>query len=113
MSSKKQQETVAAAKQEQVETSQAATFVEPVKVTPESKKGSSTIKYPVARIWVLCLNLTAANKDGELLPRSKYIKEAISMGAAYYTARTQVDRYIRWVNGDSSIKVPRGVQIKV
>jgi len=95
----------------QKETNSAATFVEPVKVTPESKKGSSTITFPVAHVWVKCLNMTSDN-NGDLLPRSKYIKEVIAMGVAYYTARTQVDRYIRWVNGDLSIKLPRGVQIE-
>jgi hypothetical protein len=42
--------------------------------------------------------------------RSVLIQELVAAGVAYYTARTQVDRYMRWhSNGRPESGLPRGV----
>ncbi len=89
----------------------AATFTKPVPVTPAQRKGSSTIENPVGHTWVACLNLTAKNGH-QLAARKDYHRAAIALGVAYYTARTQVNRYLQWAHaGSEPTNMPRGVAL--
>ncbi len=89
----------------------AATINMPERVTPEQKKGSSTCEHPVAQAWVTCLNATSAN-GGEPPKRSELHKACIAAGVAYYTTRTQVQKYLKWqANGAPAGDLPRGVVV--
>lgn len=85
------------------------TFVKPPKVTPQNRKGSSTIPNPVGNTWVTCLNLTLQN-GGVPPKRSVLVHKVMGLGVTYYTARTQVNRYLQWVsNGSNPQGLPKGV----
>ena len=86
----------------------AAKFVKPAKVEPVNRRGHSSIDNPVGNTWVACLLATAAN-SGELVTRREYTAAAIDLGVAYYTARTQVNRYLQWEAAGRIGKLPRGV----
>lgn len=88
-----------------------ATFTPPVAVTPLVRKGTSTIQHPVGVTWVTCHNLTLGN--GGTPPARKVLHAAVmGLGVAYYTTRTQVQRYLAWVKGGSNpTQVPKGVNL--
>ena len=87
-----------------------ATFVAPERVAPENRRGASTVDYPIARTWVMCLNMTEEN-GGTPPARRDLNKAGQEMGVAYYTARTQVQAYLKWFNEGSVGATPRGVVI--
>ena len=87
-----------------------ATFTKPEPVAPVSRKGKSTVDNPVGIAWVTCLNTTT--KAGELQVRKVYTKAVMAAGVTYYTARTQVNRYLQWVAaGSPEAELPRGVEL--
>jgi hypothetical protein len=85
------------------------------KVEPVSKRGKSSVESPVAQVWVNCHNLiTAAKSAGQALPsRKALVAYSIANGIAYYTARTQVQAYLKAsLNGTiTPKKLPRDVQL--
>lgn len=88
-----------------------AVFVKPEPVTPKNRKGSSTVANPVGVTWVECLNATAGN-GGNLPARRVLHKAAIDAGVTYYTARTQVHKFIKWAKaGADHLTLPRGVKL--
>lgn len=97
------------------EQSQIATIVPPEARTPQSKRGTSTVDQPVAFVWGNSHNLCrAAIAKGEPVPsRRKLVQAAIDAGVAYYTARTQVQAYLRASNNGTQVpaKLPRGLKI--
>ena len=78
--------------------------------TPKVRTGSSTVPNPVGVVWVTCINLTH-NNGGNLHPRKVYTSTCIGLGVTYYTVRTQVNRYLQWVNGGCVGNTPRTVQV--
>ena len=88
-----------------------AVFIKPETVTPANRRGSSTVDNPVGVTWVLCLKATA--EAGSMPERKHLHKIVMDAGVAYYTARTQVQAYRRWVgNGSDPLSgLPRGVTI--
>lgn len=84
-----------------------AVFTPPGKVAAADRKGSSTCAYPVATTWMACL----AAPEGAT--RAQLTALAIAAGAAYYTARTQVDKYLRWARGGRVVAdLPKGITLK-
>lgn len=82
-----------------------ATFTKPERVAPAQRKGNSTVANPVGVTWVHCLNNPGST-------RAQLTKGAQALGVAYYTARTQVDRFIRWDRGGRDPKgLPQGVSV--
>ena len=87
------------------------TFVKPVPVTPVNRKGTSTVQNPVGVTWVNCINLTLGNK-GVTHKRSYYTQQVLKVGVTYYTVRTQVNLFIKWVNnGCNPTQLPKGVTL--
>src|SRR5690606_19009679 len=90
--------------------------IQPVeRVAPEERRGKSQQKFPVAFTWVLCHNAFAtARKEGKPAPRrTDLVKAAMDAGVAYYTARTQVQAYIKASKHGTQVpaQLPRGVTI--
>ena len=98
-----------------VEPTPVAVLVAPAPSTPESKRGKSSVQSPVAFVWANSHNLIeAAIAAGTAQPsRSALQKDAIAKGIAFYTARTQVQAYLkaRAAGGGKPAKFPRGVQV--
>ena len=87
------------------------TFVKPTVVTPQNRKGKSTIPNPVGVTWVGCLNQTHLN-GGTPPKRSVLHTHVMGLGVTYYTTRTQVQRYLQWVRGGCVLgNLPKGVVI--
>jgi hypothetical protein len=88
-----------------------AVFIKPETVTPANRRGASTVDNPVGVTWVLCMNATAA--AGSMPERKHLHKIVMEAGVAYYTARTQVQAYRKWVaaGSDPTQGLPRGVTI--
>lgn len=83
----------------------------PSGVAAEDRLTKSTVKHPVARVWVECYNATAA-AGGEPPKRAELHKLCHEVGIAYGTARTQVDKFLRWHrNGAPAEGLPRDVTI--
>jgi hypothetical protein len=110
--SKKQVETAAA--EPVVEQTMTATLEPVVKVTAEQKKGKSSIENPVAVVWITSHNMClAALAAGQSVPaRKALVAASIAAGAAFYTARTQVQAYLKASANGTQIpsKPPRGVK---
>jgi len=96
-----------------------ATLQMPAPVAPVNRRGASTHPHPVAHSWVTCYNLVA-NGNGTV-PTRKAMHLAV-MGpqcpntgnytVAYYTARTQVQKFRQWLaNGANPAQLPKGVVI--
>jgi hypothetical protein len=102
-------------KQEKVAEAQVAIVEEPVK-EQTTKRGNSSVQSPVSFVWVTCLNaMAAAAAAGEAPPsRKALVTTCIDAGVAYYTARTQVQAYLKASNNGAELpaKLPRGVAIK-
>ena len=78
---------------------------------PTQRKGASTVKYPVATTWVLCLNATNANY-GEPPPRKAMVKAAIDAGVNHNTASRQVTAFLAWFNsGRPPEGLPRRMEL--
>ena len=87
-----------------------AVFTKPEPVAPANRKGESTVDNPVGVTWVLCLNATT--EAGSMPARKDLTRLAIDAGVAYYTARTQVQRFRRWVaDGADPKDLPRGINL--
>jgi hypothetical protein len=87
----------------------AATFVAPVTVAKADRKGSSTVENPVGATWVICWNATA-NAGGTPPARATLHKLVWDTGVAYYTGRTQVQKFLQWfAAGQPAAGLPRGV----
>lgn len=85
-----------------------ATFTKPVTITPADRAGSSTCDNPVGVTWVLCLN--AMGEAGHMPARKDLNRMVLDAGVAYYTARTQIQKFRRWVADGADPKgLPRGV----
>ncbi len=95
------------------ESNSVATMVATTAATPAQKKGKSTIQYPVAYVWIMCINaFKAAKQNGTPAPSRKYlVAKAIEDGVAYYTSRTQVQAYLKASLGGTvqPKSLPRGV----
>ena len=88
-----------------------ATFTKPASATPTVKRGTSTVENPVGAVWVTCLNAQAAN-GGKPAKRSDLHRMCQEAGVAYYTTRTQVQRYLKWnKEGADQAKLPKGVVV--
>ncbi len=88
-----------------------ATFEAPVRVAPADRRGRSTVDNPVGVIWVTCINLTVAN-DGVPPVRRDLHVAVMGAGVAYYTARTQVQKFLKWHReGMAAEGLPRGITI--
>jgi len=96
-------------------TAQVATF-EKVEATPKQKNGKSKIEFPVAFVWMLCMNaIGAANAAGQPIPSRKSLQaQAEAAGVAFYTARTQVQEYLKQSKNGTVIpaKLPRGIKLE-
>jgi hypothetical protein len=117
MASKKGSKKAATPVVEQVETSTpvAVAVVEaPVSATPAQKRGTSTIGSPVAAVWVTCFNMCAAAlAAGQPIPARKALLAASqAAGATFYTARTQVQAFLKASSNGTTVptKAPRGVK---
>ncbi len=85
------------------------TFTPPVTVTPQQRKGTSTVKHPIGVCWVMCLQLTH-NNGGTPPKRSTLHQRVMGVGVTYYTTRTQVQRYLQWFKGGCNpTNLPKGV----
>lgn len=98
-----------------VEAPAPAAVIEVQAATPVSKRGKSTIQTPVATVWVTCHNMvSAAKKAGEAIPsRKALVAASIDQGIAFYTARTQVQAYLKASKNGTQVpdKLPRNVSI--
>ena len=88
------------------------TFFTPVpKVTPQNRRGTSTVKHPVGVTWGTCL-LGTHNNGGTPPTRSVLMGLVVGNGVTYNTSRTQVQRYLQWYhNGCNPTQLPKGVTI--
>ncbi len=87
-----------------------ATFEKPATTAAADRKGKSTVDNPVGVAWVTCLNLMA--KAGSLPARKEMHVAVMAEGVAYYTTRTQVQRFRKWVaDGADQDAMPRGITI--
>lgn len=81
----------------------------------KARRGKSTIQSPVAFVWANSHNLcSAAINAGQPLPSRKVLVDsAINQGIAYYTARTQVQAYLKASGGGTRApaKLPKGLTI--
>jgi hypothetical protein len=92
------QEQVAKAEQEIKSAAAQVAVVAPAATsTPESKRGKSVVKFPVAAVWVTCMNMVAAaTAAGQPVPsRTSMVAACRAQGIAFYTARTQVQAYLK------------------
>lgn len=87
-----------------------AQIVHTVAATPQ-RRGESTVAKPVAVVWVTCYNLCSTVTPQP--SRKSLMAACINAGVTYYTARTQVDAYLRAPKGDNGVplKLPQGVVI--
>lgn len=86
-------------------------FTPPVKVTPQQRRGTSTVKHPVGVVWGVCLGNTHSNK-GVPPTRATLMGLCVTAGVTYNTTRTQVQRYLQWFNGGCNpVGLPKGVVI--
>lgn len=78
-----------------------------------ARRGESTVSTPVAQVWVNSHNMcVAAREAGKPAPARKVlVAAAMDMGVTYYTARTQVQAYLKATNGGTQHpdKLPRHV----
>lgn len=93
----------------------AATVAPAAPSTPQQKKGKSTLAMPVAVVWAYCINAIASAKaEGKSTPaRKDLVNGCIANGVAYYTARTQVQAYLK-ASGNGAhapAKLPRGLNL--
>lgn len=93
------------------------TFVKPQPVTPQQRKGTSTVPNPVGVVWVTCLNVTHQN-GGVTPPRGTLHRVCTTppthpgKTVTYHTVRTQVNRYLQWVGGGCNPNgLPKGVTL--
>jgi hypothetical protein len=92
----------------------AVVVVEPS--TPVNRRGNSTVKFPVAVTWVISHNMcVAARTAGEPTPaRKALVNAAIEAGVGFYTARTQVQAYLKASKGgtEAPAQMPRNVSLQ-
>jgi hypothetical protein len=104
-----------AASDEQAAVATLAT-IEPVVKEPVNRKGKSTTDSPVARVWLTCHNMIAAAATaGTPAPSRKHmVATCIENGIAFYTARTQVQAYLKASKGGTIVpeKLPKGLSIQ-
>lgn len=90
-----------------------AAVVVPTTASTPARRGNSTIPTPVAQVWVTCHNAcTKARNEGTAVPARKVlVGMCIDLGVAYYTARTQVQAYLKASLGGTvnPTKLPRAV----
>jgi hypothetical protein len=81
----------------------------PTTASTPARRGDSTIAMPVATVWLHCFNTGLAK--GAAPARKVLVAECVGLGVAYYTARTQVDAYLRATKGNTvrPDKTPKGL----
>ena len=94
-------------------------FTPPTPTTPVTRKGTSTVPNPVGTVWVYCITQTlqgggtlVLGTPGTLgtVTRKGLTQGVMGLGVTYYTARTQVNRYLGWVKGGCNpTQLPKGV----
>jgi hypothetical protein len=70
--------------------------------TPVIRKGTSSTPKPVAQVWVTCYNLcfTTGGVPVTPTPTRKVLMGAVmGKGVTFYTARTQVQAFLRATSG--------------
>lgn len=96
-------------------TPEAGSFTPVPKVAPATRKGTSTVKHPVAHVWLWChqdtLGRSAQGAAPSPSPRGALVRLCMDKGAAYYTARTQANLYLRWLAGGGVGDLPRGLTL--
>ena len=76
-----------------------------VVVTTQQKpqlRGNSTVPTPVAQVWVHCENICAPlrTQPNPVYPTRKgLVNGCLALGVTYYTARTQVQQYLKETQG--------------
>lgn len=90
---------------------EAATVSPRPRLDKDALKGPSTCDFPVAVTWAVCVNATVG-ADGTPPARQALMKAACAEGVGYYTARTQVDKFLRWWKGSRLAQdAPRDLDI--
>lgn len=101
-------------KQAEPQTPSAKVVVEE-RVAPEQRRGKSSVESPVATVWVNSHNMfSQARANGTEPPsRKDLVRAAMDAGVSYYTARTQVQAYLKASKGGTEVptKLPRNVAI--
>jgi hypothetical protein len=102
-----------------------ATVRAPEPVAPKNRRSVSRQDHPVAYAWVTCYNMVATSP--EAVPARKAMitacmgehrvikvdgEDVDSYEVAYYTARTQVQKFRQWLaDGAPADKLPKAVHI--
>lgn len=81
---------------------------------PITRKGASTIPNPVGKVWELCINLCFGLGGVPVTPtptRKYLMLQCLNMGVTFYTARTQVQNFLKESKGGAvyPTKLPKGL----
>jgi hypothetical protein len=94
----------------------AMAVVVPTTAATPAKRGESTISTPVAQVWAIAHNMcVVARNEGKPVPARKAIMWAVTnAGVTFYTARTQVQAYLKASKGgtETPVKLPRHVTLE-
>ena len=78
-------------------------------------RGNSTVNNPVGNVWVTGFNMYFTPNGTPVTPtptRKQYMVTVTNMGVTYYTARTQIQRFLKHTQGGTVYNTnnrPRGV----
>jgi hypothetical protein len=93
----------------------AATLVVEERTAAATRKGPSTVKYPVAVTWITCINAMHAAfvSDKPTPSRKQLVAAAVENGVGWPTARTQVQAFLKASKGGTQMpqQLPRNVSL--
>jgi len=89
----------------------------PTTASTPAYRGDSTVAMPVGLVWVTGFAMYFDPKGNPVTPaptRKAYMDACIGLGVTYYTARTQVQAFLKATKGGTVLpapgtKLPRGV----